>query len=98
MWHHCYIRGLYFVCRWHHPSANGDSTAKEIIYFFATASRLQQVTRQGLTLTVFRYLEHPRLSDGIPDSPEPFFAAIWGLDFRANFIILTRMFKQIKQI
>ena len=28
----------------------------------------------------------------------PVFAAIWGLDFKANIIILTNMFKQIKQI
>ena len=25
---------------------------------------------QGSTLALFRYPEHPRLSDGIPDSPE----------------------------
>ena len=28
----------------------------------------------------------------------PVFAAIWGPDFRASIIILTNMFKQIKQI
>ena len=28
----------------------------------------------------------------------PVFAAVWGPDFRASTIILTHMFKQIKQI
>ena len=32
-------------------------------------SQGQSKYRQGSTLAVFRYPEHPRFSDGIPDSP-----------------------------
>ena len=30
----------------------------------------EQVTEQGSSMVVFRYPEHPRISDRIPDSPE----------------------------
>ena len=60
--------------------------------------------KQGSTLAVFRYPENPRFPDGYQirrnSNPAgiPVFAAIWGPDFRPSIIILTNMFKQIKQI
>ena len=60
--------------------------------------------RQGSTLAVFRYPEHPRFSDGYQirrnSNPAglPVFTAIWGPGFRASIIILAHMLQQIKQI
>ena len=39
-----------------------------ILQLFASFSQNPMLLQQGSTLAVFRYPEHPRFSDGIPDS------------------------------
>ena len=43
---------------------------------------------QGSTLAVFRYPEHPRFSDGIPDSPEQYSGRITNFCLQFGDVIL----------